>query len=271
MPHNAIDVIIDSCPNLSYIILVKSIQGVGMHIERYSLLRKNVTIRRTWLWQYPRQYTSHELCTRFVVYCVLSPVPLTIFRSNSKFDQIWPCSGLKCTLPIATKFCTGHNSVTIVTCSNFRCHRLSTFQTIEPPIYRISNLIEISLVGRVPGMVLYQSILPISYTVTSCYRNHKDYIYGNVNTKVLDKFTNTIQDVKIKPKIIRCNKTYTIAHSKIQQKGFLIRYVKPAAQLLFKVDFQNMDKRTRGKWLIYDTKRCNDNHLQSLKLPYRIS
>ena len=34
-----------------------------------------------------------------------APVPLTIFRSNSKFDQ-----NLQCSLPITTKFCTSHDS-----------------------------------------------------------------------------------------------------------------------------------------------------------------
>ena len=32
-----------------------------------------------------------------------------------------------------------------------------------------------------------------------------------------------------------------------------------------------MDKHTGGKWLIHETKRRKDNHLQSLKLPCRIS
>ena len=37
-----------------------------------------------------------------------------------------------------------------------------------------------------------------------------------------------------------------------------------------KVDFQKVDKHTRGEWLIYDTKRRKDNQLQSMKLPCRI-
>ena len=37
-----------------------------------------------------------------------------------------------------------------------------------------------------------------------------------------------------------------------------------------KVDLQNVDKYTGGKWLIHDTKRHKDNQLQSLKLPCRI-
>ena len=38
-----------------------------------------------------------------------------------------------------------------------------------------------------------------------------------------------------------------------------------------KVDFQNVDQHTVGKWLIHDTKRHQDNKLQSLKQPCRIS
>ena len=39
----------------------------------------------------------------------------------------------------------------------------------------------------------------------------------------------------------------------------------------FKLDFQNVDQHTGGKWLIHGTKHCKDNQLQSLELPYRIS
>ena len=57
----------------------------------------------------------------------LLPVPLTIFRSNLKFDQTLQCSGFKCTLLITTKFCTRHDSVTVVTCAKFCCDQLSIF------------------------------------------------------------------------------------------------------------------------------------------------
>ena len=56
-----------------------------------------------------------------------APIPLTIYRPNSKFDQNVPCSGLKCTLPISTKFCTYHDSVTAVMCAKFLCDRLDIF------------------------------------------------------------------------------------------------------------------------------------------------
>ena len=39
----------------------------------------------------------------------------------------------------------------------------------------------------------------------------------------------------------------------------------------FKLDFQKVDQHTGGKWLIHDIKRRDDNQLQSLELPCRIS
>ena len=66
-------------------------------------------------------------CTRQCKYRYQAPVPLKIFRSNSKFDQNLQCSGLKCTPPITTKFCTRHDSVTVVTHAKFCCDRLSIF------------------------------------------------------------------------------------------------------------------------------------------------
>ena len=38
-----------------------------------------------------------------------------------------------------------------------------------------------------------------------------------------------------------------------------------------KLDFQKVAQHTGGKWLIQGTKRRNDNQLQSLELPCRIS
>ena len=39
----------------------------------------------------------------------------------------------------------------------------------------------------------------------------------------------------------------------------------------FKLNFQNVDQHTGGKWLIHDTKRRKDNQLHSLEVPYRTS
>ena len=38
-----------------------------------------------------------------------------------------------------------------------------------------------------------------------------------------------------------------------------------------KIDIRKVDQHTGGKWLIQDTKRRQDNQLQSLNLPCRIS
>ena len=58
----------------------------------------------------------------------LAPIPPTMFQSNDKFDQNLQCSGLKYTLLITTKFCTCHDSHTVVTCTKFCCNRLNIFQ-----------------------------------------------------------------------------------------------------------------------------------------------
>ena len=39
----------------------------------------------------------------------------------------------------------------------------------------------------------------------------------------------------------------------------------------FKLDFPKVDQHTGRKWLIHSTKRHNDNQLQILELPCRIS
>ena len=61
--------------------------------------------------------------------------------------------------------------------------------------------------------------------------------------------------------------------SKYKKGRYTIQYVKPTAQLVFKKnDFQKLDQHAGGKWLIHDIKRRKeDNQLQSLKLPSRIS
>ena len=42
-------------------------------------------------------------------------------------------------------------------------------------------------------------------------------------------------------------------------------------KLLFKINFQNVDKHTGCKLLIHGTKHHKDNQLQSLELPCKIS
>ena len=59
-----------------------------------------------------------------VIERALAPFPLMIFRLNLKFDQNVQCSGLKCTPLITTKFCTHHDSVTVMTSAKLRCGKL---------------------------------------------------------------------------------------------------------------------------------------------------
>ena len=79
-----------------------------------------------WLWipMLVRRHLYIETATRqayTTVSCDQAPVPLTIFRSNSKLDENLKCSSLKCTLLITTKVCTRHDSYTVVACAKFRC------------------------------------------------------------------------------------------------------------------------------------------------------
>ena len=59
----------------------------------------------------------------------LAPVPLSIFRSNSKFDENSKDSNVKYTPPITKIFCTRHDSFTVVTCAKYRCDRSGIFKT----------------------------------------------------------------------------------------------------------------------------------------------
>ena len=61
--------------------------------------------------------------------CDHAPVPLSIFRSNSKFDENSECSSFEYTRPITTTFCTRHDSDTVVTCAKYRCDRPRIFYT----------------------------------------------------------------------------------------------------------------------------------------------
>ena len=69
--------------------------------------------------------TGSVVCS--TVYSVQAPVPLRIFRSNSKFDQNLQWSGLKSNVLITTKSCTRDDSNTVVTFAKFFCDRFSIF------------------------------------------------------------------------------------------------------------------------------------------------
>ena len=81
------------------------------------------------IWQY------HDCCCPSDALCqchtAMAPVPLSKFRSNSKFDENSKHFSVKCTRPITTIFCTRHDSVTVVTCAKYCCGRSSIFETRE--------------------------------------------------------------------------------------------------------------------------------------------
>ena len=65
--------------------------------------------------------------------------------------------------------------------------------------------------------------------------------------------------------------TYKTAYVKMQKNVDLqaiMSNLQPNCCL--RVNFYNVDKHTGGKWFIHDTKRRNNNQLQSLKLPCNI-
>ena len=96
----------------------------------------------------------------------LAPVPLSIFRSNSKFDENSERYSFEYTRPITTIFCTRHDSDTVVTCAKYRCDRPRIFYTrVFWIFHRISNWIEICLVGRAPEpMFTNHQLGPVTIT-----------------------------------------------------------------------------------------------------------
>ena len=84
-------------------------------------------IFRCWgLWKQPRcvkgttiKKTEFYAYRRSAVGQTQALVPLTVFRSNSKFNKNLECSSLKYVQLITTKFCTCHNRVTVMTCTKF--------------------------------------------------------------------------------------------------------------------------------------------------------
>ena len=80
-----------------------------------------------------RQATSHETALTQIYVArhmsSLAPVPLSIFRSNSTFDENSECSSFEYTRTITTIFCTRHDSDTVVTCAKYRCDRPRIFYT----------------------------------------------------------------------------------------------------------------------------------------------
>ena len=88
----------------------------------------SVIFEYRWNWNHDCSGTS-EVILNNTTGIVQAPVPLSIFRSNSKFDENSKHFSVKYTRPITTIFCTRHDSVTVVTCAKYCCDRSNIFET----------------------------------------------------------------------------------------------------------------------------------------------
>ena len=85
------------CRACAYKYTERPIHNVLMHYQNKAFWSRERLYQRIFHYSYNSMEKSF-----------LAPVPLTIFRSNSKFDQNLQCSGWKCTPPITTQFYTRH-------------------------------------------------------------------------------------------------------------------------------------------------------------------
>ena len=94
---------------------------------------KDPEMKRTYWWLIDSCYGYWQLpiSTQLPWWWSVSrhPIPLMVFRSNSKFDQNLECCSLKHAQLIATKFCTCHDSYTVVICAKFHWDQQRIFQT----------------------------------------------------------------------------------------------------------------------------------------------
>ena len=123
------------CPYMSVMVGVGN--GVG-----YEYKWRYIIPQRSLLWINCRaSFQHHDMYSNYL-FCLIgrhrfhskpctchAPVPLSIFRSNSKFDENSKHSSVKYTRPITTIFCTRHDSVTVVTCAKYRCDRSGIYKT----------------------------------------------------------------------------------------------------------------------------------------------
>ena len=119
-------VILDRCPHISADVISIKISGrseVGTHSTDKILIVKQLWIKYVCLYFLQYQSFTTQLWT------YLAPVPLSIFRWNSKFDENSKHPSVKCTWPITTIFCTRHDSITVVTCAKYRCDWSNRFET----------------------------------------------------------------------------------------------------------------------------------------------
>ena len=100
------------------------------------LMGQYEAVPKVWVWswsfilyRFNKQLMMFVYMLNKIVSAVHVPVPLSIFRSNSKFDENSECSSFEYTRPSATIFCTRHDSDTVVTCAKYRCDWPCTFYT----------------------------------------------------------------------------------------------------------------------------------------------
>ena len=71
--------------------------------------------------------------------------------------------------------------------------------------------------------------------------------------------------------MIWCIKTYNCICQNTKKLDLLSSMSNLQPKCCLKFDFQKVDQHAGGKWLIHDTNHRKDNHLQSPKLPCKIS
>ena len=98
-------------------------------------------------------YTVHRNIRRHECLYILGPVSLTIFARNSNWMENSPQRNSVAGHPIATIFCTCHDSTAVVPCTKFcsdRCVRIVV--TVKRNFHRIWITMEKPLVKRGPGI-----------------------------------------------------------------------------------------------------------------------
>ena len=112
--------------NILYLFMTRwcstSFERMGQNLGKNTLSKTKIG---SYLMKYMMQNTARDVNLGRQ----LAPVPLSIFRSNSKFDENSKHSSVKYTRSITTIFCTRHDSVTVVTCAKYRCDRSGVFNT----------------------------------------------------------------------------------------------------------------------------------------------
>ena len=113
-------------------LLLKMLSWGWCGIKMLSYQYRNSHCGYKMIWRLSDLYNGISFTGRMTSLCwirALAPVPLSIFRSNSKFDENSERFSFEYTWPITTIFCTRHDSDTVVTCAKYRCDRPRIFYT----------------------------------------------------------------------------------------------------------------------------------------------